>query len=132
MLQQRQAKNEHLLWLGVVDTVIDDRALLENGHKKSPGDPAPMVGLARLALRDNDPKTAKELLEKALQVDSSQIEAQVRMGEALLDGKITQVIGPVVDVEFPTGGLPKALVALKLTNPAINDADAERPSGRRK
>jgi F-type H+-transporting ATPase subunit beta len=45
------------------------------------------------------------------------------MGEALLNGKITQVIGPVVDVEFPAGGLPKVLTALKVTNPAISDAD---------
>jgi F-type H+-transporting ATPase subunit beta len=30
-------------------------------------------------------------------------------------GKITQVIGPVVDVEFPTGRLPKILNALRVT-----------------
>lgn len=41
--------------------------------------------------------------------------------EALLDGKITQVIGPVVDVEFPAGGLPRMLTALKTTNPSINE-----------
>ena len=35
-------------------------------------------------------------------------------------GKITQVIGPVVDVEF-TGNLPEVYTALKLTNPRIND-----------
>src|SRR5512139_3270491 len=35
-------------------------------------------------------------------------------------GKITQVIGPVVDVEFP-GDLPPIYNALRLTNPAIND-----------
>lgn len=36
-------------------------------------------------------------------------------------GKIVQVIGPVVDVEFPAGQLPKILNALKLTNPSISD-----------
>jgi F-type H+-transporting ATPase subunit beta len=36
-------------------------------------------------------------------------------------GSITQVIGPVVDVEFPPGQLPELLSALRLTNPAIND-----------
>ena len=35
-------------------------------------------------------------------------------------GKITQVIGPVVDVEF-SGALPEIQSALKLTNPRIND-----------
>src|SRR5258708_28987565 len=36
-------------------------------------------------------------------------------------GKIVQVIGPVVDVEFPDGKLPKILNALKLTNPGISN-----------
>jgi F-type H+/Na+-transporting ATPase subunit beta len=36
-------------------------------------------------------------------------------------GKITQVIGPVVDVEFPRGKLPAILNALRLTNPGISD-----------
>jgi F-type H+-transporting ATPase subunit beta len=37
------------------------------------------------------------------------------------NGKITQVIGPVVDVEFPPGGLPDIYTALTVTNPAIDD-----------
>ncbi len=36
-------------------------------------------------------------------------------------GKITQVIGPVVDVEFPPGALPDIYTALAVTNPAIDD-----------
>jgi len=36
-------------------------------------------------------------------------------------GRITQVIGPVVDVEFPSGQLPKILNALKCNNPNISD-----------
>jgi F-type H+-transporting ATPase subunit beta len=39
----------------------------------------------------------------------------------LASGQITQVIGPVVDVEFPPGGLPELLSALRVTNPSIND-----------
>jgi F-type H+-transporting ATPase subunit beta len=41
------------------------------------------------------------------------------MGENI--GKITQVIGPVVDVEFGQGNLPTIYTALFITNPAIND-----------
>ena len=37
-------------------------------------------------------------------------------------GKITQVIGPVVDVEFLAGQVPPILNALTVTNPAISDA----------
>ena len=36
-------------------------------------------------------------------------------------GKIVQVMGPVVDVEFATGDLPEILTALRTTNSAIND-----------
>ena len=34
-------------------------------------------------------------------------------------GKVTQVLGPVVDVEFPPGTLPAIFTALRLTNPGI-------------
>jgi hypothetical protein len=38
-------------------------------------------------------------------------------------GKITQVMGPVVDVEFEQGKLPTILTALLISNPAINDEE---------
>jgi F-type H+-transporting ATPase subunit beta len=38
-------------------------------------------------------------------------------------GKITQVIGPVVDVEFEPGELPEIYNALRITNPAISDKE---------
>ncbi len=38
-------------------------------------------------------------------------------------GHITQVIGPVVDVEFPPGQLPELLNALKVTNKSISDEE---------
>jgi len=36
-------------------------------------------------------------------------------------GRITQVMGPVVDVEFEQGKLPTIYTALTISNPAIND-----------
>jgi F-type H+/Na+-transporting ATPase subunit beta len=36
-------------------------------------------------------------------------------------GRITQVIGPVIDVEFPDGNLPAIFNALTVSNPAISD-----------
>jgi len=39
------------------------------------------------------------------------------------EGRIMQVIGPVVDVEFPDGDLPEILTALLITNPAIDEAE---------
>ncbi len=37
------------------------------------------------------------------------------------DGKVVQVIGPVVDVAFPKGQLPEIFNGLLITNPALND-----------
>ena len=36
-------------------------------------------------------------------------------------GRITQVLGPVVDIEFPENQLPQILTALQVTNPFISD-----------
>jgi F-type H+-transporting ATPase subunit beta len=36
-------------------------------------------------------------------------------------GKISQILGAVIDVKFPEGRLPKILSALKLSNPTISD-----------
>src|SRR5690242_8252253 len=38
-------------------------------------------------------------------------------------GKITQVIGPAIDVEFPSGKLPPLLTALTVTNPSIDERE---------
>ncbi|HTS80865.1 MAG TPA: F0F1 ATP synthase subunit beta [Myxococcaceae bacterium] len=34
-------------------------------------------------------------------------------------GRVTQVLGPVVDVEFPPGDLPEIYTALRVTNPSL-------------
>ena len=36
-------------------------------------------------------------------------------------GRITQVIGPVLDIEFPPGKLPAIYNAVKVTNASISD-----------
>lgn len=38
-------------------------------------------------------------------------------------GKVIQVLGPVVDVEFDEGDLPQIYTALKVTNPSIGDKE---------
>ena len=39
------------------------------------------------------------------------------------EGKLIQVIGPVVDVEFSDGELHEILTGLLITNPAIDDTE---------
>ena len=41
--------------------------------------------------------------------------------DATTKGKITQVLGAVIDVEFPVGQLPPIYNALKVSNPSISD-----------
>jgi len=43
------------------------------------------------------------------------------MPDKVLEGKVIQVIGPVVDVEFTYGDMPVILTALTVTNPIISD-----------
>jgi len=47
--------------------------------------------------------------------------AAVAMTEMQKTGKVTQVIGPVVDVEFPAGSLPQIYTALTLSNPSLSN-----------
>jgi len=47
--------------------------------------------------------------------------AAVAMTEVQKMGKVTQVIGPAVDVEFPPGALPEIYTALTLSNPGISN-----------
>ncbi len=39
------------------------------------------------------------------------------------NGRVVQVMGPVVDAEFPPGSLPELYTALRLTNPGIDDRE---------
>lgn len=43
--------------------------------------------------------------------------------KAVNEGRIVQVMGPVVDVEFPEGPLPAIYNAIKITNPHISDKE---------
>jgi F-type H+/Na+-transporting ATPase subunit beta len=45
------------------------------------------------------------------------------MATELRNGKVTQVIGPVVDVEFTAGSLPALLTAIKVTNKSLSDKE---------
>src|SRR6266852_9812227 len=42
-------------------------------------------------------------------------------GTTVRQGKLVQVIGPVVDVEFQGGDLPEINTALRISNPSISD-----------
>lgn len=45
------------------------------------------------------------------------------MAEIVNMGTVTQIIGNVIDVEFPEGQLPLIYTALLISNPGINDKE---------
>ena len=51
----------------------------------------------------------------------SEKEVLIRMGTDVGNGKVVQVMGPVVDVEFKDEELPPIYTALKITNTLLND-----------
>jgi hypothetical protein len=59
-----------------------------------------------------DFQSGKQLLMVSLRGD---------VAAAAASGRVTQVIGPVVDVAFPPGKLPALLNALTVSNPNISD-----------
>lgn len=44
-----------------------------------------------------------------------------KYGGNMLEGKVIQILGPVIDVEFPEGNLPPIYNALRMTNASISD-----------
>ena len=41
-------------------------------------------------------------------------------------GRVTQILGAVIDVSFPQGDLPSIFTALKTTNPSIDEKEYNR------
>ncbi|MGH8337951.1 MAG: F0F1 ATP synthase subunit beta, partial [Gammaproteobacteria bacterium] len=43
------------------------------------------------------------------------------MAAAVTNGRISQILGNVIDVEFSNGSLPPIMTALRVTNPTIDE-----------
>ncbi|MFQ5735933.1 MAG: F0F1 ATP synthase subunit beta [Thermodesulfobacteriota bacterium] len=67
-------------------------------------------------MSEEESKTTRGLAGDA---DSSSTQGLIGENEKNI-GKITQVIGPVLDIEFPPGKLPAIYNAVKVTNPSLS------------
>jgi tetratricopeptide (TPR) repeat protein len=85
LLKSDAAELDHLLMLGNTERTIDDRALLEESHKKVPADPLPLLGLARIDMAHSRSAEARHLLQQVRATLPNQPEAEVRWGQLLLD-----------------------------------------------
>jgi tetratricopeptide (TPR) repeat protein len=82
--QQGDAPLDHLMLLAGREPVVDNHRLekfLANSK-----DPAPRIAVAREALASNRPEEARRILEEVVSRAPHLIEAQARLGEALLAG----------------------------------------------
>lgn len=84
LLQSRQFDLETLLFLGNLEQLIELPARLEQALATVPEDPLPQLGLARLALRDDELSLAQEKLQPVVEQYPELAEAQVRWGQLLL------------------------------------------------
>jgi tetratricopeptide (TPR) repeat protein len=72
--------------LGAASDELERPETLEQFRQEKPDDPIVLTALARLARRRNRPAEAVLLLQRALQVDSQFVGANVELGHALLEG----------------------------------------------
>lgn len=85
LIQHEGCQTGHLLGIGVLEYQLNERPALERCQHLAPRDPLPALGLALLALNDNDGETALSLLRQAVSLDPKLLEAQARLGQVLLD-----------------------------------------------
>ena len=85
LVRQRQFTIEHLLLLGNVDEVINQRELLEKCREIEPDDPLPALGLARIHLAQGRFEEAKEIAVQLFEFNPLDIGAHVILGQLLID-----------------------------------------------
>lgn len=85
MVRKGNYDAETLVLLGDLDALVESPQELEAMRRASPDDPAPLVGLARVAVAGGDLPQAESLLRQALAIDPKPIEGQAQLGWVLLE-----------------------------------------------
>jgi tetratricopeptide (TPR) repeat protein len=83
-LEQQRIRQQSLLRISGDPDQSIDKSMLNNWHRQSPEDIAPLIGLARIALRRGDTNEAHELLDRILALSPNELEAHVIKGQAEL------------------------------------------------
>jgi len=89
LIRQDQFEIDHLLWLsapvGASEALAVGVPFLEKCERAVPTDPLPSLGLAQFLLERNRVPEAKERLKKVVSAAPDIVEAQVALGDVLLD-----------------------------------------------
>ncbi|MBC7818621.1 MAG: VCBS repeat-containing protein, partial [Planctomycetaceae bacterium] len=84
-VRQGEFTLHHLVLLAAAEPVIKDAEFVERCLAAIPDDPVPLIGVARTAIKMNQFRSASGILEKVVAAAPSQVEAQARWGEILVE-----------------------------------------------
>jgi len=85
LIRERLITPPRLHALAVGDRLYGDAGILEACRRGVPQDPAPLVSMARIDVHERRFDLAKQRLVTAVRTDAGLIEAQVKLGQLLLD-----------------------------------------------
>ena len=83
LVQLRQFGLHHLVLLGASHPVIADAALIDRCRTANPGDPLPLIGMARTAISNNEFPLALQWLEEVVAHAPDSAEGQAQFGKIL-------------------------------------------------
>lgn len=83
-LTQSRVGQDYLVKIAGDPDLLIDELMVRHWHSHSPEDPAPLIGLARIALRNAKAEEAQELLHQLLVLSPNDLEAHVIKGHAEL------------------------------------------------
>ncbi|MEQ1827572.1 MAG: FG-GAP-like repeat-containing protein [Pirellula sp.] len=84
LVRQNRWSVQHLLYLGNLAMPVENEKELNGFLADAPKDPLPLLGLARIRLREGATEQAKLLLDQVLQLEPNLVEAHVQSGMLLL------------------------------------------------
>lgn len=85
LIELDQFEPVHLFLLCMGDTALENIELLDEFHSAAPGDPMPLLGLARHAMDQQDTERAAALLKQIIAASPRLLEAKIRQGRLLLE-----------------------------------------------
>ncbi len=80
-----RTESGNLLGVGWVQLPGSNREVMQRCRKECPEDPLPLLGLARIAIRENNISQAIDMLQELIAVRPGQLEAQALLGRCLSD-----------------------------------------------
>ena len=91
MVRQGKSSAQQLLYLGNIAKSVENEKELSHFLSATPNDRLPLLGLARIRLREGDLDECKRLLTEVLNQSPNLVEAHVQLGKLLLQSDPQQI-----------------------------------------